>query len=158
MPIGVKLYQSTKRFWTSFIGHTPETIVVCKLNPILYNYEAFRNVDLYNNFIKIHITQNQNTRRSNSKIKNNSMWSLLLWDNIYLNDEHGVPFSRNCLCSDVCQYSNDLPRPKTVPSFSNRINYSSANRNHPYSRTHMKYQSPNMLNKPSYYNAQGYYH
>ena len=101
---------------------TPEIVVICEIPPILDNVETNNRVDLYNDYFNCTYGSKSGflVLKLNTMIKSNNNWSFLHWVNIHLNDEHDVPFLLNCLRSFICQYSDNLPRPKNVQNFNDQ--------------------------------------
>ena len=131
---------------------TPEIVVICKIPPILDNKEANKNVDLFNENVNgtYGSKSGYQVLKLNTMIQNINNWSFLYWDKIHLNDEHGVPFLRNCLRFFICQYSKDLPRPEKVQNFNNQKQKNSVSRIHPYQQSRSTFNNLGMLPSPSY--------
>ena len=94
-----------------------EMIVVSEVPAIINNEEARSKFELHHDYLTKAYSSKSDFQvvKFSAMIKNINNWSFF-WDNIHLNDNHGVLFLRKIFCFIVCQYSNNMPRSKSVES------------------------------------------
>ena len=101
---------------------SPDSIVFCKIPPILNNGDGNDKIDHYNRFLKemYGSTTGFEMLNLNANIKSLESYQNLYIYTIHLNDELGIPFLRNCLGS--FKHSSELPRVKPAPDYTGKAN------------------------------------